>query len=84
MIPLLVAFQDNRQELIYTVVDYLTNILFALNICVIFFTAFFDEEYDLITDRMVRIIFVNIKHIGDRQELHLLLVSSGHPFSYTF
>ena len=53
MIPLLVAFQDERDELGYTVVDSITNSMFGLNIFLTFFTAYYNDEHDLITNHKV-------------------------------
>jgi hypothetical protein len=53
MIPLLVAFQDEREIFAYTVIDMVTNAMFALNIIVTFLSAFYDDEHNLITRHKV-------------------------------
>ena len=53
MIPLLVAFQDEREIFTYTVIDLATNAMFTLNIIVTFLSAFYDEEHNLITKHKV-------------------------------
>ena len=57
MIPLLVAFQDEREIFTYTVIDMVTNSMFALNIIVTFLSAFYDDEHNLIAKHKVVLIY---------------------------
>lgn len=53
MIPLLVAFQDEREIFAYTVIDMVINTMFGFNIIVTFLSAIYDEEHNLITRHKV-------------------------------
>ena len=53
MIPLLVAFQDEREIFAYTAIDMLINTMFGFNIIVTFLSAIYDEEHNLITRHKV-------------------------------
>ena len=83
MIPLLVAFQEERDALGYTIIDMITNAMFALNILLTFFTAFYDDEHNLITSHKVRIEFLR-KSLGHCTTLCVIMALVRYGFSCAF
>ena len=53
LIPVLIAFKRIRKFYIWNAIDILINAVFAINILITFFVAYYDQEYLLVTNRKV-------------------------------
>ena len=51
-------------DLNMTIFDGVMNILFFLDIFIIFFSAYVDQDYKVIDDHSVRIIYLNLNTIS--------------------
>jgi len=57
-VPVLLAFKEVRDQMIWSVAETSINCVFTINIVVCFLSAYYDKKHILVTDRKVRVAYL--------------------------
>ena len=82
--PWTLAFSDTMDQTSSTVLETCTDALFCIDIILIFFTSFYDDEYCLIDDRKVSKLNKGNNFIEDCKVIYLWILCDWRASSTTF